>query len=285
MNVSYRNSQRYWHIRIDSIFARAILASLLLHALVIFLFLPNIRQAPLDLNIRTLDVRLVPLPTAKSAMPEVPKLKQEEAIEQVVKPKKEKTLTPAVKKLMTSPNSEDRIIPITPHPEKPVLEKTPIKETPQANDLLAYLNARRQQRQAQEMAEKSPSTDANIQDRLVPEQKRDEIIARNLQQEGTNGLFQIREIVGDSAQFTFRGWQQNGRNTRFEIVTVLAGPNETIERAIVRKMIAIIREHYSGDFNWQSQKYGRIIVLSARLQDNQALEDFMIQEFFAMSGR
>jgi len=285
MNVSYRNSQRYWHIRIDSIFARAILASLFLHALVIFLFLPNIRQAPLDLNIRTLDVRLVPLPTAKSAMPEVPKLKQEEAIEQAVKPKKEKTLTPAVKKLMTSPNSEDRIIPITPHPEKPVLEKTPIKETPQANDLLAYLNARRQQRQAQEMAEKSPSTDANIQDRLVPEQKRDEIIARNLQQEGTNGLFQIREIVGDSAQFTFRGWQQNGRNTRFEIVTVLAGPNETIERAIVRKMIAIIREHYSGDFNWQSQKYGRIIVLSARPQDNQALEDFMIQEFFAMSGR
>ncbi|MFM8390977.1 MAG: hypothetical protein ACKN9H_00635 [Methylophilaceae bacterium] len=285
MNVSYRNSQRYWHIRIDSIFARAILASLLLHALVIFLLLPNIRQAPLDLNIRTLDVRLVPLPTAKSAMPEVPKLKQEEAIEQVVKPKKEKTLTPSVKKLMTSPNSEDRIIPITPHPEKPVLEKTPIKETPQANDLLAYLNARRQQRQAQEMAEKSPSTDANIQDRLVPEQKRDEIIARNLQQEGTNGLFQIREIVGDSAQFTFRGWQQNGRNTRFEIVTVLAGPNETIERAIVRKMIAIIREHYSGDFNWQSQKYGRIIVLSARPQDNQALEDFMIQEFFAMSGR
>lgn len=285
MNVSYRNSQRYWHIRIDSIFARAILASLLLHALVIFLLLPNIRQAPLDLNIRTLDVRLVPLPTAKSAMPEVPKLKQEEAIEQVVKPKKEKTLTPSVKKLMTSPNSEDRIIPITPHPEKPMLEKTPIKETPQANDLLAYLNARRQQRQAQEMAEKSPSTDANIQDRLVPEQKRDEIIARNLQQEGTNGLFQIREIVGDSAQFTFRGWQQNGRNTRFEIVTVLAGPNETIERAIVRKMIAIIREHYSGDFNWQSQKYGRIIVLSARPQDNQALEDFMIQEFFAMSGR
>lgn len=285
MNVSYRNSQRYWHIRIDSIFARAILASLLLHALVIFLFLPNIRQAPLDLNIRTLDVRLVPLPTAKPAIPEVPKLKQEEAIEQVVKPKKEKTLTPSVKKLMTSPNSEDRIIPITPHPEKPVLEKSPIKETPQANDLLAYLNARRQQRQAQEMAEKSPSTDANIQDRLVPEQKRDEIIARNLQQEGTNGLFQIREIVGDSAQFTFRGWQQNGRNTRFEIVTVLAGPNETIERAIVRKMIAIIREHYSGDFNWQSQKYGRIIVLSARLQDNQALEDFMIQEFFAMSGR
>lgn len=285
MNVSYRNSQRYWHIRIDSIFARAILASLLLHALVIFLFLPNIRQAPLDLNIRTLDVRLVPLPTAKSAMPEVPKLKQEEAIEQAVKPKKEKTLTPSVKKLMTSPNSEDRIIPITPHPEKPVLEKTPLKETPQANDLLAYLNARRQQRQAQEMAEKSPSTDANIQDRLVPEQKRDEIIARNLQQEGTNGLFQIREIVGDSAQFTFRGWQQNGRNTRFEIVTVLAGPNETIERAIVRKMIAIIREHYSGDFNWQSQKYGRIIVLSARPQDNQALEDFMIQEFFAMSGR
>lgn len=285
MNVSYRNSQRYWHIRIDSIFARAILASLLLHALVIFLLLPNIIQAPLDLNIRTLDVRLVPLPTAKSAMPEVPKLKQEEAIEQVVKPKKEKTLTPSVKKLMTSPNSQDRIIPITPHPEKPVLEKTPIKETPQANDLLAYLNARRQQRQAQEMAEKSPSTDANIQDRLVPEQKRDEIIARNLQQEGTNGLFQIREIVGDSAQFTFRGWQQNGRNTRFEIVTVLAGPNETIERAIVRKMIAIIREHYSGDFNWQSQKYGRIIVLSARLQDNQALEDFMIQEFFAMSGR
>ena len=45
-------------------------------------------------------------------------------------------------------------------------------------------------------------------------------------------------------------------------------------------MIELIRTHYKGDFNWQSYRLGKVIVLSARVEDNAALEDFMAREFF-----
>ncbi len=277
----YRIKQRYWHIRIDSIFARALLISLLLHILALIGLMPHMPIKPLDLNLHTLNVRLVPIPNRKESPPHIPKQS-----ETVSPPQKaEKPVKPVIKKLLSSPNGTDHIAPLQAPLEKPVTEKPLSKEVTPANDMLAYLNAKRQQRQALESPESTPSQEANIQDRLVPEQKRDDVIMRNLQQEGTSGLFQIREIAGASAQFTFRGWQQNGRNSRFEIITVHAAANETIERAIIRKMIAMIREHYSGDFNWQSQRYGRIVVLSARPQDNQALEEFLLQEFFALTNR
>jgi hypothetical protein len=48
-----------------------------------------------------------------------------------------------------------------------------------------------------------------------------------------------------------------------------------VELAIIRGMIGLIREHYKGDFNWQSYRLGKVIVLSARVEDNAALEDFL----------
>jgi hypothetical protein len=45
-------------------------------------------------------------------------------------------------------------------------------------------------------------------------------------------------------------------------------------------MIVIIREHETEDFVWESQRLRRNVVLSARLQDNTGLEDFMMREFF-----
>jgi hypothetical protein len=45
-------------------------------------------------------------------------------------------------------------------------------------------------------------------------------------------------------------------------------------------MIAIIRDHESEDFIWESQRLGRDVRLSARLSDNAGLEDFMMREFF-----
>ncbi len=283
MNEGYGHSQRYWHLRVDRIFARALAFSLLLHGLVIFAWFAKIKPKPLDITIKTLDVRLIPLSNSKPSPPEpTTPLPADPPAKSPVKPVKK--IQPDIKKLITSVQSHERILPDKPKTEEKPPSDNPIKkEITPANDMLAYLNARRQQRQAQEKSDNPPSQETSIQDRLVPEQKRDEVIARNLQQEGTSGLFQIREIVGDSAQFSFRGWQQNGRNTRFEIINVLAGPNERIERGVVRRMIAIIREHYSADFNWQSQRYGRVIVLSARPEDNKALEDFLIQEFFALS--
>jgi hypothetical protein len=57
--------------------------------------------------------------------------------------------------------------------------------------------------------------------------------------------------------------------------------NPSIEVAVVRKMISIIREYAKEDFTWESQRLGRDVQLSARLSDNAGLEDFMMQEFFS----
>ena len=50
--------------------------------------------------------------------------------------------------------------------------------------------------------------------------------------------------------------------------------------AVVRRMIAIIRQHEPGDFVWESQRLGRNLTLSARPADQAGLEEFMLQEFF-----
>jgi len=61
---------------------------------------------------------------------------------------------------------------------------------------------------------------------------------------------------------------------------VEAGPDGDVERAIIRKMIELIRQFHQEDFNWESQRLNRVIVLSARMRDNDGLEDFLMREFF-----
>jgi hypothetical protein len=50
-------------------------------------------------------------------------------------------------------------------------------------------------------------------------------------------------------------------------------------------MIAIIREHSKGDFVWQSPHRDHNVVLSARLSDNDALEQFLMHDFFDEPGQ
>jgi hypothetical protein len=61
---------------------------------------------------------------------------------------------------------------------------------------------------------------------------------------------------------------------------VEAGRGEDIRLVMIRRMIAIVREHYDGDFDWISNRLGRTVTLSARPADNAALEDFLMKEFF-----
>jgi hypothetical protein len=65
-----------------------------------------------------------------------------------------------------------------------------------------------------------------------------------------------------------------------EVIEVDAGPGGNLELAMVRRMIELIRSHYSGDFHWESHRLGRTVLLSARVDDQQALEDFLMREFF-----
>ena len=137
--------------------------------------------------------------------------------------------------------------------------------------MMALVNANRQRREGDSRAYPEPS--------LPMEDARDAVIKKNLAQQGTNGIFQIKEINLRTAQFTFRGWKSNYGNARLELVDVQAGPNEGIEIAIVRKMIVVIRRDYSGDFHWLSPRYGDVIK-SARIEDTAELEKFLMEEFF-----
>ena len=94
------------------------------------------------------------------------------------------------------------------------------------------------------------------------------------------GIFHITRMGVRNAEFLFRGWDNDSRAAARELVEVDAGANGDVETAIVRKMIEIIRKHESGDFSWNSHRLGRVVMLSARREDNAGLEDFLKREFF-----
>lgn len=108
-------------------------------------------------------------------------------------------------------------------------------------------------------------------------------IKRNLQEPGTSGIFQIISIGPRFAQFSFRSWTTGTAPTRRVLIEVEAGPDGDVELAIIRRMIELIREYHQGDFSWESYRLNRVVVLSARVRDNEGLEDFLMREFF--SGR
>ena len=64
------------------------------------------------------------------------------------------------------------------------------------------------------------------------------------------------------------------------ICVVDAGNGGDVQLAMVRRMIELIRGHYQGNFNWESHLLGRVVILSARPEDQPGLEAFMLREFF-----
>ena len=96
----------------------------------------------------------------------------------------------------------------------------------------------------------------------------------------SGGIFQIKRMGYEDAEFIFFGWNQEIRRNTTQLIEVRKGSNSNIRIAVVRRMIAIIHEHVQGDFTWESQRLGRTLRLSARPGDNAGLEEFMMHEFF-----
>jgi hypothetical protein len=94
------------------------------------------------------------------------------------------------------------------------------------------------------------------------------------------GIFQVQHMSYDYAEFLFFGWNKDIRRNTQQLIEVRKGSNSDIRIAIVRRMIAIIREYEDGDFIWESRRLGRNVILSARAKDNAGLEEFMMREFF-----
>jgi hypothetical protein len=151
-------------------------------------------------------------------------------------------------------------------------------------DMAAYIEARRRARGATASTASAPATGDD------EEARRQRIIAGNLgsTRERTfgydprqgGGMFQIERLDYDHAAFIFYGWNNNiSRNTK-QLIEVSRGNHSDIRIAVVRRMIAIIRENAQEDFLWVSQRLGRTVTLSARSRDNAGLEDFMMRDFF-----
>jgi hypothetical protein len=165
-----------------------------------------------------------------------------------------------------APRTPGPVVPQAP-PVEPTLSREPLV------DMMASIEATRAQRQAAEAAAA----------RGAPSDPGEDPASRNARslsgREGVGGIFQIMRKGLRTGEFAFNGFRGQGRRWR-EVIEVDAGPGGDVELAMVRRMIELIRGHYSGDFRWESHRLGRVVVLSARPADQAGLEEFMLKEFF-----
>ena len=171
-------------------------------------------------------------------------------------------------------------------PPAPVPSR-PVQPAPDG-DLASYIESRRRAREAF-----TPATRPSVP--AVPE-KEDEharanrIAAANLGVgrkprfgEDTSkggGIFAIQRLGYDYAEFLFYGWNKDIQRNTTQLIEVRTGNHIDIRRAVVSRMIVIIREHEQGDFLWESRRLGRNVTLSARPLDDAGLENFLMREFF-----
>lgn len=243
--------------------------SLLLHAILFAVPLP---QRPPDklpgpLASSALTVELMP-PAATPAQPAPPPEPQP-----AVRPSPER---PTLARRTPAPREAPRV-PGSPLPPVPAPTTAPLV------DMLAMIEAQRAQRRASEAASaRGPASPENIE----PSREEAAIasLSRNLQtlagREGVGGVFQILHVGPRRAEFAFNGWRPDSQRKWREVIEVDAGMGGNVELAVVKRMIELIRTHYTGDFNWESHRLGRVMVLSARPEDSQGLEDFLMREFF-----
>ena len=159
---------------------------------------------------------------------------------------------------------------------------TPKLEAPK--DLTDFMKEAKERRTAGGIFEDEPTAPETVERTPSEDELRMANVKRNLRDPGTSGIFQIMRMGPRNAQFLFRAWKTDISNPRREVVEVSAGPDGDIQRAIVRKMIDLIRQYQKGDFQWESYRLDRVVVLSARLEDSKGLEDFLIREFFEGSA-
>ncbi len=96
----------------------------------------------------------------------------------------------------------------------------------------------------------------------------------------TGGVFQLRDVRNNHAEFMFRGWNTNFKRNWNQLVAVDQGSETDIETAVVKRMIALIRSHKEGEFIWESHRLGRQITLNADPAYETALRQFLLKEFF-----
>jgi hypothetical protein len=171
-----------------------------------------------------------------------------------------------------------------PH-EKPVEvareePKKVVKEAPQEVDMQAYIEARRRQRGA---PEPSQATEESDEAKGMRNALANIAAANNRGRDDSNetgGIFSISNRTFHSADLKFRGWNPSFKRRWLTQLTVEQGTEPDLETAIVKKMIELIRKEKTGDFEWDSHRLGKVVKMSARVQDTAELQAFLMKEMF-----
>ena len=258
--------------------------SILIHVAALFLLLMHLlrdRDQEQEQASDRLQVRLAA--QATTAPPQLARVQEPEPPRPVVTPPKA-TVRIRPPPLVAPPAREAPAIPLpppvapSPLPATPPVAAPPRPAPPVAGDFGELLQAKRR-------ARGEPETNANADEKAQFNQN----IAANLpsashgvaaQTKHGGGIFEIKRMAYDDAAFEFFGWNTDmGRKTP-QLIEVRKGDNSDMRIAVVRKMIAIIRQFEKEDFVWESPQRDRKYTLSARLSDNAALEAFLMHEFF-----
>lgn len=285
--------------------------SVLIHAAALITLLPHLGslspwQGLGDEKTDRLEVELASQPGGKAAAPALPAPAPSPAVpaQAAAAPPPRKPPTPSREARATlAARAEPR--PANPQPSQPALTipapqapaAPPPKPEPAAEpsratparvadaqaaasvggDLSSFIAARRRMRALESGEAESDS------------ERRDRIVASNMpaaqspideRRRRGGGIFEITRMTYDDAEFLFFGWNKDvGRRTT-QAFEVRIGNNSDMRIAVVRRMIELIRESEKTDFRWDSYRLGRVVVLSARPEDNAGLEEFMMHEFF-----
>lgn len=265
LNPSPSASALRWR---DRRFWTLLLLSILFHSTVIIV----VHKDPLETGEAAskgggpLNVRILPRPEPEPQVDAVPPPPQ-----------------PAPQRLLTAPRrNPDRPAlpeppPVPPPPAPPVVTPPPPQPPMTFEEMVAARRAQRAPTVSEHAAMRADAEARGAGNRA------DAILQRNLgtlKEDGTSGVFVVLNVGSRYGTFSFRGWKREDRNTWRETVEVDAGNGGDVELAIVRRMIELIRGHYQGNFNWESHRLGRVVILSARPEDQAGLEAFMLREFF-----
>jgi len=279
-------------IRISRNTSIALIISLVVHLLLLITLAPKLfpegkpisTPEPLTININPPSKSASKPPERASVEPpvEITKPIKKSA---VVKPTPSQRIISATK---PSPQSAAKTFKVPPVVIPKNLPKS-VPDTPReplpGEDMQAYTQRMQDNRQrkqgytSKDLAEGSPDNGPS------EDSRRKRAIAENMKFGGSNGIFEIKNIGLNSAQFNFKGWKNNNVSRAIsENIEVNVPDGGDVKLAIIKKMIAIIRREYKSDFNWESRRLDRVIVMSARPEDNDGLESFLMKEFFGPGG-
>jgi hypothetical protein len=265
----------------------AVVLSLLLHGAVIW-HLPTRLKSPTPQFVGDPSLPLTVLlePPSSPAFPRVPLVRPATPPLPQVQPTPAAKRPPQTAKLPIAPPPVTLRQP-APTPQIILPEPAVTEPAPTEVDLAAYIEAQRRARGTptpappSEVSQALPAEDENSRaSRIATANLRLREEPRGYDKSSAGGVFQVTRKSYDYAEFTFFGWHREVRRNISQQIEVRKGDSATIELAIVRRMISIIRQYEQEDFTWHSRRLGRSLKLSARVRDSTGLEEFMLREFF-----